>query len=293
MHADERLSQTAESQNNDVEQEPLKGTETTYLASLGLMRIIHRNKQRLAQFKNRIRQADFIDKPNMRLVGTARSHAQTLNDQIESLEGELLDISRQESGGVVLKAPQEPDLRWIWWWLNEPSVQALLPAVFPALDDFTDQYEAWCRTEGQHPLAVYLATGDLIGFALMSHQDRMAALDLIILRPDYRNQGYGTDAVTAAMQMVFEQLDAEIFAIEVDLNHGPALRCFEKCGLKSLLKETEESIQTEEQGAYLLGMHQDDWFRRQDQAETTRTVWSTDQQMKITLGDFGDLGRGE
>jgi hypothetical protein len=91
------------------------------------------------------------------------------------------------------------------------------------------------------------------------------------------------------MQLAFEHLDAEVFAIEVDLNHGPALRCFEKCGLKSLLKETE-TVQESDQGTYLLGLHQDDWFRRMDQFETTRTVWSPDQQMKITLGDFGDLG---
>jgi RimJ/RimL family protein N-acetyltransferase len=223
------------------------------------------------------------------LVGAARSHAQTLDDQIESLEGELLDISRQERGGIVFKQPQEPDLQWIWWWLNEPSVQSLLPATFPALEDFTNQYDEWRRAEDQRPLAIYLATGDLIGFLLMSKQDRLAVMDLIIMCPDYWDQGYGTDVVTAAMQLAFEHLDAEVFAIEVDLNHGPALRCFEKCGLKFLLKETE-TVQESDQGTHLLGLHQDDWFRRMDQFETTRTVWSPDQQMKITLGDFGDLG---
>jgi|GEM_PF-3296909 hypothetical protein len=140
MRADERLSQSVSPEDGTAEQEPLKGTETSYLASLGLIRIIHRNKQRMAQFQNRVRQADFIDRPNMRMVGAARSHAQTLNDQIESLEGERLDLSRQASGGIVLKQPQEPDIRWIWWWLNEPSVQLNLPATFPALQFFTDQY---------------------------------------------------------------------------------------------------------------------------------------------------------
>ncbi len=291
MRADERLSQPVSPKDGTSEKEPLKGTETSYLASLSLTRIIHRNKQRMAQFQNRIRQADFIDRPNMRLVGAARSHAQTLNDQIESLEGELLDISRQASGGIVLKQPQEPDIKWIWWWLNEPSVQSLLPATFPAIEAFTEQYEAWHQAEAHQPLAIYLATGELIGFLLMNNQDRLAVMDLIIMRPDYRNQGYGTDAVTAAIHLAFEHLDAEVFAIEVDLNHGPALRCFEKCGLKSLLKETDtEAVQESDQGTYLLGLHQDDWFRRIDQTETTRAVWSSDQQMKITLGDFGDLG---
>jgi hypothetical protein len=120
----------------------------------------------------------------MRLVGAARSHAQTLDDQIESLEGELLDISRQERGGIVFKQPQEPDLQWIWWWLNEPSVQSLLPATFPALEDFTNQYDEWRQAEDQRPLAIYLATGDLIGFLLMNKQDRLAVMDLIIMRPD-------------------------------------------------------------------------------------------------------------
>ena len=56
-----------------------------------------------------------------------------------------------------------------------------------------------------------------------------------------------------------------------------------------MLKETE-TVQESDQGTYLLGLHQDDWFRWMDQFETTRTVWSPDQQMKITLGDFGGPG---
>ena len=50
-----------------------------------------------------------------------------------------------------------------------------------------------------------------------------------------------------------------------------------------------ETLQESDQETYLLGLHQDDWFHRQNQTEATGTVWSSDQWMKITLGDFGDL----
>ena len=54
-----------------------------------------------------------------------------------------------------------------------------------------------------------------------------------------------------------------------------------------MLKETEtEAVQESDQGTYLLGLHQDDWFRRMDQFETTRTVWSPDQHDEDYFGGF-------
>ena len=46
-----------------------------------LRRIIERNEQKLTYFQNRLKQAEFIDLPNQRLIGTAAGQADSYTDQ--------------------------------------------------------------------------------------------------------------------------------------------------------------------------------------------------------------------
>ena len=87
-----------------------------------------------------------------------------------------------------------------------------------------------------NPLSIELGPGQLIGFILIKHAARRtehshASLEFIVIWPDYRFRGYGTDVVTKAIAFAFEQLKVEVLMLQVDPDNEPALQCFEKSGL--------------------------------------------------------------
>lgn len=230
---------------------------------LGLMKIMGRNKRRLAYFQNRLTQARFLDKPNGRLISAARLQADSLSDQVNALELELLELERLEGGGVLLMPTEETHLRYIWWWLNEPSVRSRLRTDYASFERFTAQWRAWAADKKAQPLSIGLATGDLIGFLVMTRRGRTALIDLLILHPDYRHRGYGPDAVRAAMGIAFGQKKpADLLDVRVDPDHTAAVRCFEKAGFRSLLQGVEvTAVSDGRAGVYELGVYRDAWLR--------------------------------
>lgn len=318
MHANDRLTGHSEEWNNQDEEisvesqdpaSPSEDANNTWGSTIqSLMKIIGKNKQQLAYFQNRLKQAQFIDRPNARLVSTAWMHTDSLKDQINALELELMELERIEGGGVTLHTAEEQDLRWIWWWINEPSVQPLIRIDYPSFDMFMNQWRAWMADDTTHPLSIRLATGELIGFLLMTHHNQTARIELLILQPDYRLRGYGPEAVRAAIRMAFEQKKtprktarqkavnkkaankkaAKLLTVRVNPEHGVAVRCFEKAGLRSVIRDTEASDSEDSTAVYVLGIRREAWLRG-DLPTSDGTVWTSGNATGISLGDFADF----
>ena len=202
-----------------------------------LRRIIEKNEQKLTYFQNRLKQAEFIDLPNQRLIGTAAGQADSYTDQLAVLQIQLRELEKLYGGSVKLRTTEERDLRRIWGWTNEPTLRNRLRTEFMPFQTYVDNWRRWLADENAHPFSIDLATGELAGFMLIECTDgdqKAAILEFIVIRPDCRYQGYGTEAMQQVIDLAFEHLGVEAFELQVDVDNYGAFLCFERCGLECI-----------------------------------------------------------
>lgn len=200
-----------------------------------LRRIIEKNEQKLTYFQNRLKQAEFIDLPNQRLIGTAAGQADSYTDQLAILRTQLRELERLYGGSLKLRTTEERDLRRTWGWTNEPALRDRLRTEFVAFQAYVDNWHRWLADEDTHPFSIDLPSAELAGFMLIrcTGKDRKTAtLEFIVIRPDCRYHGYGTEAVQQAIDLAFEHLGVDSFQLQVGIDNYGAFLCFERCGLE-------------------------------------------------------------
>ena len=219
-----------------------------------LMRIIERSEQKLGYFQNRVKQAQFMDRPNQRMIRAAGAQVGAHSTQLEGLRSQLRQLERLHGGGIHLRQVAENELRRIWGWINRPGIRNLLYATQVSFETFLEDWYGWMENERMHALAIEIRTTRfLIGFALLRADVDTVTLEFVIIRPDYRARGYGTDALLEVVRFVFEQLEAEHIILQVSPDNGPALICFENAGFQYL-----SYTDTTEQ-AYTMGIERNEW----------------------------------
>ncbi len=243
-----------------------------------LLRIIERSERKLGYFQNRVKQAKFMDRPNQRRIRTAGAQVGVHSAQLEGLRSELRQLERLYSGGIHLRETTENELRQIWGWINRPGIRNLLYTERVSFETFLDDWHRWAADAGTHPLAIEIrTTGFLIGFILLKRDTDTVKIRFVIIRPDYRARGYGTDALVETVRYAFEVLDAEHVTLEVLADNGPALTCFENAGFQ-YLSYTETSGQV-----FTMGIGRSEWIgdRVVDEQNVT-------PQLSAPLGLFFD-----
>ena len=231
-----------------------------------LMKIMEKNEQMLARFQNRLKQSEFIERPNPRLIRTAGQHITWYSDQLMVLQTQLRELERLYGGSVKLRTTEERDLRRIWRWSNEPTLREALRTELTTFQTYVDGWHHWLADEGMQPFSIDRPGDELIGFMLIKRtaaaETRNASLEFIIIHPDYRYRGYGTEAVKSAIAFVFEQFGADAFTLTVDADNASALHCFEKSGLRYI---NMESVSNSEGGVsadrYQMELHHEEWER--------------------------------
>ena len=218
------------------------------------MRIIERSEQKLGYFQNRVKQAQFMDRPNQRMIRAAGAQVGAHSAQLEGLRSQLRQLERLHGGGIHLRQIAENELRRIWGWINRPGIRNLLYATQVSFETFLEDWYGWMENERMHALAIEIRTTRfLIGFALLHAGIDTVTLEFVIIRPDYRARGYGTDALLETVRYAFEQLEAEHITLQVSPENGPALICFENAGFRYL-----SYTDTTEQ-AYTMGVERSEW----------------------------------
>ena len=219
-----------------------------------LVRIIERSEQKLGYFENRVKQAQFMDRPNQRMIRAAGAQVGAHSAQLEGLRSQLRQLERLHGGGIHLRQIAENELRRIWGWINRPGIRNLLYTTQVSFETFLEDWHRWMENEQMHALAIEIRTTRiLVGFALLHYDTDTVTLKFFIIRPDYRARGYGTDALLEAIRYAFEQLEAEHITLQVSPNNGPALICFENAGFQYL-----SYTDTTEQ-AYTMGIERSEW----------------------------------
>jgi RimJ/RimL family protein N-acetyltransferase len=231
-----------------------------------LMRIIERSEQKLGYFQNRVKQAQFMDRPNQRMIRAAGAQVGAHSAQLEGLRTQLRQLERLYGGGIHLRQITENELRRIWGWINRPGIRHLLYATQVSFETFLEDWHRWMENERMHALAIEIRTTRLlIGFTLLHYEADTVTLEFVIIRPDYRARGYGTDALLEAVRYTFEQLQAEHITLQVSPDNGPALICFENAGFQYL-----SYTDTTEQ-AYTMGIDRSEWSGEKSGDEQVKT----------------------
>ena len=202
-----------------------------------LRRIIEKNEQKLTYFQNRLKQSEFIDQPNQRLIGTAAGQADSYTDQLAVLQTQLRELEKLYGGSVKLRTTEERDLRRTWGWTNEPTLRNRLCTEFMPFQTYVDNWHRWLAEEDTHPLSIDLPSGELVGFILIrcnGDDEKVATLEFIVIRPDCRYQGYGIEATQQAIDLAFEHLSVDAFGLQVGVDNYGAFLCFERCGLECI-----------------------------------------------------------
>ena len=243
-----------------------------------LLRIIERSEQKLEYFQNRVKQAKFMDRPNQRMIRTAGAQVGAHSAQLEGLRSELYQLERLYSGGIHLRQTTENELRQIWGWINRPTIRKYLYTARVPFETFLEDWHRWMTQEQTHPLAVELRTTRLlIGFILFQHEAETVTVEFVVIRPDYCARGYGTDTLIEAAHYAFEQLGAEHITLQVSVDNGPALTCFENAGFR-YLGYTETSTQ-----AYIMGIDRSEW-----EGDKPMDEEPTSPRLSAPLGVFFD-----
>ena len=219
-----------------------------------LLRIIERSERKLGYFQNRVKQAKFMDQPNQRKIRTAGAQIGVHSAQLEGLRNELRQLERLYSGGISLRNTTENELRQIWGWINRPGIRDLLYTARVSFETFLGDWHRWTADKDIHTLAIEVRTTRLlIGFTLLECNADTVTVKFVIIRPDYRARGYGTDTLIETVRYAFEMLGAEHVTLQVSPDNGPALTCFENAGFQ-YLSYTDLTQQT-----YTMGIEHSEW----------------------------------
>ena len=219
-----------------------------------LLRIIERSERKLGYFQNRVKQAKFMDQPNQRKIRTAGAQIGEHSAQLEGLRNELRQLERLYSGGIYLRQTTENELRQIWGWINRPGIRNHLYAERVSFETFLEDWHSWVANTEMHALAIEIRTTRLlIGFMLLQYDADTVTVKFVIIRPDYRARGYGTDTLIETARYAFEELGAEYVTLQVSPDNGPALICFENAGFQyQSYTDTTRQI-------YIMGIERNEW----------------------------------
>jgi len=199
--------------------------------------MIRKNERMLDRFQGRIIRSKLIARPNPRLVRTAEEHVNWYRDQLQILREELRNVEKTLAGAARLRKAEKNDIRRIWQWSSRTDVLRMSYRPAHPLEKWIEDFNRWTGERDSFPFAICKPNGDLIGFLVLGmHRypgdERTGQLDYVIIGEEYREYGYGTEAVRAAVCFARDELDMNKVGLWTVTGNNAAIRCFEKCGFK-------------------------------------------------------------
>jgi len=171
---------------------------------------------------------------------------------------------------VRLREKRLSDAHQDYAWQTNPELaqldaNPLLTTSFPAyLLDYSSQLQH--PTPNRHPLAVETTDGEHIGNCMYYNVDETrgkAEIGIMIGAGDYRDKGYGTDAITTLVNHIFlETRLKRLYLKTLDWNQR-AQRCFQKCGFTPCGRLNRDGY-----NFLLMELHHDQWEARQRELKT-------------------------
>jgi RimJ/RimL family protein N-acetyltransferase len=127
-------------------------------------------------------------------------------------------------------------------WYNDPEI-AVYRGFYPRSFTLSAVRERYETATDPHQYAIVLKDSDkLIGnveLHLINHIWRHADLGIMIGEPEYRNNGYGAEAVNLLLKYAFETLNLHNVGLQVLSCNERAIACYKKCGFSEFGRRKE------------------------------------------------------
>ena len=149
---------------------------------------------------------------------------------------------------VTLREMQRADLQLLHRWLNDPDVMQYWdgrdhPAPFDRVETrFRKSIEGTDRESQRFMIEVDEKTIGMVQHGRVQPRTRHAQVDLLIGDPAFRAAGYGSDAMRAILEHLFETVRVHRVWLTLRATNVQARRGAEKCGFtqEGVLREHDQ-----------------------------------------------------
>jgi len=235
-----------------------------------LSKMMLKDERMVNQFRSRLIQAQYIERPKLRWISTAGQHIGWHSDQMTLLQEQMREVERVYGGDVQLRRPEEPDIRRIWHWSNQLETRTLLHRPIQSLQEWTADIHRWLADDDTYPFCIDKSdgenNGENIGFVILRRmgkpweEEYTGELKFVIIDEAYRELGYGTKAVKAALTQAFEEIGVDMVYLWTICDNNPAVRCFEKSGFSFTdVEENNVAYDGERYDTFRMEIEWEDW----------------------------------
>jgi RimJ/RimL family protein N-acetyltransferase len=172
---------------------------------------------------------------------------------------------------IRLRSVEKDDLPRFVKWFADPETRTYLAMYLPfnlaqeekwyERNQMAGDLQAWAiDAQPDDSLAGHWVHIGSCGFHHIDHRSRAGELGIVIGAPDYRGQGYGTDAVQTLTAFGFYTLNLNRIYLRVFADNARAIRCYEKVGFQLEGRLRQDNYNN---GAYrdtlIMGLLRSDW----------------------------------
>ena len=147
---------------------------------------------------------------------------------------------------IYLSPRNSEDIEIFTKWLNDFQVTDYTGRSSQILTlDGEKQYLEQPNSEGVYFAIVTLDNDEMIGTVSLEkidHLNRTATLGIFIGEAEYRNKGYGTEAINLILDYGFNYLNMYSIELRVLEFNDRAATCYKKCGFKEMGRRRKEKF---------------------------------------------------
>jgi RimJ/RimL family protein N-acetyltransferase len=135
-----------------------------------------------------------------------------------------------------LRRMERKDIPTFVRWLNDPEVREFLTMYRPfSMAEEEKWFERQLQGQESEIFAIEALDGVLIGSVALHNinwQCRHVELAIVIGEKEYWGKGYGSDAISALLRFVFDEMNLHRVFLQVRDDNARAIRAYEKCGFQ-------------------------------------------------------------
>lgn len=142
-----------------------------------------------------------------------------------------------EDGKTRLREKRLGDARCDYSWQTDPELAALDAVSPPSLSypEYLARYAVELRypSARRHRFAIETSDSEHIGnctYYAINNKQGEAEIGIMIGNRDYWDKGYGVDAVTNLLEVIFQQTRLNRIYLKTLVDNTRAQKCFAKCG---------------------------------------------------------------
>lgn len=147
-----------------------------------------------------------------------------------------------ENKHIHFRAAEKDDMQNLYNWRNDPDTRK---ASFNTEEVVLEKHVEWFNNSLVNKnRSIFIMMNDekeSIGQIRFDREGNGAEIDITIA-PEYRNQGYGVQALREGCKMYFNNFDVDHIIAKVKKDNIASLKAFEKAGFK-MYKENEDHIE--------------------------------------------------